>query len=163
MNVKGFMRERVGEPLLLKEAERTATAYSAAQRARITELSKAARDREDAALELREDRSAPAAVELHARASALAITALLVARGEHELEGVLEPPEAWARLSALLDAGALAEPPEELAVAAATACRVRRASRSIGFHPARRGTCAPPPRRPPAGSGTATRRAPLAS
>ncbi len=117
MDVMGFVRRRVREPLLLKEAERTTKAYSPQQLARIVELSDAARRREHAALELREDRSTPAAVELHRQAAQLAITALLVARGEHGLEGVLEPPEAWAELSALLDAGAIEDPPVELPVA----------------------------------------------
>ncbi len=117
MSMKGFVRRRVREPLLLKDAERVAQAYTPAQRARITELSDAARRRESAALQLREDASTAGAVELHRQATAMSITALLVARGEHGLEGVLEPPEAWAQLSSLLDAGALAEPPEELSVA----------------------------------------------
>ena len=117
MTVKRFMRERLREPLLLKDAERTARGYSVPQRARILELSDAARRRENAALELREDRSTAAAVELHRQAAALMITALLVARGENGLEGVLEAPEAWARLSALLEAGVLKDPPEEVSVA----------------------------------------------
>lgn len=117
MSVKRFVRERVREPLLLRDAERTANAYSVPQRKRIAELSDAAHRRESAARELREDRSTAAAVELHRQATALSITALLVARGEHGVDGALEPPEAWARLSALLDAGALPEPPGELSVA----------------------------------------------
>lgn len=117
MSVKRFVSERVREPLLLKDAERVARAYTPTQLARITELSDAARRREGAALQLREDGTTAGAIELHREAAALSITALLLARGEHGLEGVLEPPEAWARLSALLDAGALKEPPEEVSVA----------------------------------------------
>lgn len=112
-----LMTQRVVEPLWQKQAQQAAARYSPEQRARLGELSRAVRARADAALELRDERGVAAAMSLARDASAMAITALLVARGEHSVEGVLEPPEAWARLSALIDAGELGDTPEELAVA----------------------------------------------
>jgi NedA-like, galactose-binding domain len=111
------LKQRWTEPLWQKQAERVAAGHAPEQRARLRELSRAARRRADAALELRDDRSVAAAMALTREASALAITALLVARREHSVEGALEAPEAWSRLSALIDAGELGEPPDELSVA----------------------------------------------
>lgn len=111
------LKRRVIEPLWQKQAEQVAAGYAPEQRARVRKLGRAARARADAALELRDDRSVAAAMSLTREASALGITALLIARGEHSVEGVLEAPEAWSRLSALIDAGDLANPPEELDVA----------------------------------------------
>ncbi len=113
---------RVKEGLLLTDAQASAKAYGPAQRARVQELSRAVRRRLGAALELREDGSTPAALSLIREASALSITALCTARGEHDGDGVLPVAEAWSRLGVLIESGALpAAPPAVAPTAAALA------------------------------------------
>jgi len=88
----------VREPLLLVQAESRARGYSADQHERLGRLTRAARTRHDAALELRREETRGAALALERDACALAITALLVARGAHDRDDALPPAEAWARL-----------------------------------------------------------------
>lgn len=111
------LQRRMIEPLWQKQAEHVVAGYAPEQRERLRELGRAARSRAEASLGLRDDRSAAASLSLTREASALAITGLLVARGEHSVEGALGAPEAWARLSALIDAGELGDPPDDLGVA----------------------------------------------
>jgi hypothetical protein len=103
------------EPLLLERAARRAQGYSAAQRARIRALTEAARTRHRAAEELRREEVRGAALALEREACALAITAALVARCEHEDSTALPAPAAWARLDSILDQ--LDDVPEALSVA----------------------------------------------
>jgi hypothetical protein len=88
----------VREPLLLRQAEHRAKGHSADQQARLTRLTRAAHARHTAALELRREEMRGAALALERDACALAITALLVAHGEHHVDAGLPPREAWQRL-----------------------------------------------------------------
>ncbi len=91
----------VREPLFLARAARRAEACPPARRERLRRLADAARARHTAALELRREEVRGAALALEREACALAITALLVARGEHDGDAALSGPEAWARLDRL--------------------------------------------------------------
>jgi hypothetical protein len=92
----------VREPLLLLRAERRAEGYTEPQRERLARLSRAASTRHAAAQELRREEVRGAALALEREAALLALTGLLVARGEHDADHALPTAEAWARFDALL-------------------------------------------------------------
>jgi hypothetical protein len=92
----------VREPLLLLRAERRAEGYTESQRERLARLTRAARARHAAAQELRREELRGAALALEREAALLALTGLLVARGEHDTDDTPPRAEAWARFDALL-------------------------------------------------------------
>ena len=94
---------RALEPLTLRRALALAESYPAERSARIRELGSAAARRALAARAMRQEAHDIAALALEREAAALAIGALLVARGEHD-GAPLPPHEAWSRLGIPPDA-----------------------------------------------------------
>ena len=109
-----FVGQRIVEPVWLSRAQRTAASYAPDQAAQLRKLAEAAQRRLDAAVELRDERNLTVALALLREAAALAITALLVARGEYSATQSLQPSEAWRRLLLLVESGQLSRAPPEI-------------------------------------------------
>ena len=99
---------RALEPLTLRRAAALSASYPEERRDRIRELGSASARRALAARAMRQDENDIAALALEREAAALAISAWLVARGEHDGRP-LPPDEAWARLGPVPDAPAALE------------------------------------------------------
>ena len=97
-SVKAFFKELFAERFYLGRAERSARGISTEQRTRVRFIVRAARARALAAGGLRSPEEAGPAISLLREAVALAVTALLVFRGQHDAETPLSAGEAWQRL-----------------------------------------------------------------
>jgi hypothetical protein len=96
------------EPLTLRRARALAASYPAERADRIRELRAAAGRRAAAARALRHEEHDVGALALEREAAALAISAWLLARGEHD-GARLDAAEAWARMGSPPDAPAALE------------------------------------------------------
>lgn len=98
--MRALLKELFAERFYLGRAERSARAITGAERARLRFILRAAKARALAAAALRSPEEAGPAFALLREAVALAVTALLVFRGQHDADTPLSALEAWRTLEA---------------------------------------------------------------